>query len=161
MAVLVTWCIKMVTRHGAPYRVGLETYLPLGCKASTCRATLGSACYCTRRTGQHGSLRCPEGISDCCRASGCVRSPGKTSLHEMAWKNISQLEISPSWTLCLLGWCRAGREGKHPESILSVMVLMLEDKAEFKIQACVHLLLVLQHPLEEVGKWADFTLYRG
>lgn len=42
-----------------------------------------------------------------------------------------------------------GSEGKHPESILRVMVLMLEDKVDFKIQACVYLFLVLQHPLEE------------
>lgn len=55
-----------------------------------------------------------------------------------------------------------GTEGRYlPESILSVMVLMLEDKVELKIPACMHLFLVPQHPLERQESELPFTPYRG
>lgn len=58
-------------------------YLPPGCRASTCSASPGTVCCCTRHTGRRGSPRCPGDICDCCRASGCGSGPRRTSLRAM------------------------------------------------------------------------------
>lgn len=59
------------------------------------------------------------------------------------------LDIMVTGATQLLIVTRVGTEGRYlPESILSAMVLMLEGRVEFKVQACLYLFLVLQHSLE-------------
>lgn len=68
------------------------------------------------------------------------------------------LDIMVTGATQLLIVTRVGTEGRYPpESILSAMVLMLEDRVEFKVQACLHLFLVLQHSLERQENELPFT----
>ena len=69
--------------RGCCRKAGFEIYLPRGCRASTCRTTLGTVCRCTRRTAGRESRRCCGHMCGCCKASESAWSPRKTCLRAM------------------------------------------------------------------------------